>query len=87
MHEPGSYLMRLFASDGYELLADVNFSIGGDVPPAIDIMRNGNGTITVSFDGKLQTASTVSGPWQDVDSVSPLILDTDETIQFVRAVR
>jgi hypothetical protein len=87
LHEPGSYLMRLFASDGYELLADVNFSIGGDVPPAIDIMRNGNGTITVSFDGKLQTASTVSGPWQDVDSVSPLILDTDETIQFVRAVR
>lgn len=83
----GDYEIRLYANDSYELLADDTFSIGGDAPPAINIVRNGNGTITVTFEGKLQTASTVNGPWHDVDSVSPLTLNTDETVHFVRAVR
>tara|TARA_B100001250_G_scaffold413977_1_gene450051 strand:+ start:14 stop:349 length:336 start_codon:yes stop_codon:yes gene_type:complete len=83
----GDYEIRLYANNSYELLADATFSIGGDAPPAINIVRNGNGTITVTFEGKLQTAATVNGPWQDVDSVSPLTLNTDETVHFVRAVR
>jgi len=41
----------------------------------------------VSYEGKLQTASTVNGPWHDVDAVSPLTLNTDETVQFGRAIR
>ena len=56
-------------------------------PPTISIMNNGDGTITVTFEGKLQTASTVNGPWHDVDAVSPSTLNTDETILFGRAVR
>lgn len=83
----GDYEIRLYANNSYELLADATFSIGGDAPPAINIVRNGNGTITVTFEGKLQTAATVNSPWQDVDSVSPLTLNTDETVHFVRAVR
>ena len=79
---PGRYLMRLFASDSYELLADASFSIGGDAPPAISIARNDNGTITVTFQGKLQSAPAVNGPWQDVGATSPLILNPDQTAQF-----
>lgn len=86
--ESGSYLMRFFGSDGYELLADATFSVGGGgVPPTINIVRNGNGMVTVTFDGKLQTASAVIGPWHDVDAVSPLTLNTDEIVHFVRAVK
>jgi hypothetical protein len=56
-------------------------------PSTTNIVRNGNGTITVTSEGKLQTGSTVNGPWHDVDAVSPLTLKTDETVQFERAVR
>ena len=69
---PGRYLMRRFASDSYELLADASFSIA----------RNDNGTITVTFQGKLQSAPAVNGPWQDVGATSPLILNPDQTAQF-----
>ena len=55
--------------------------------PTISIQNNENGTITVTFEGKLQSASAVNGPWHDVNAVSPLIINTDEIIQFVRAVR
>ena len=44
-------------------------------------------SVGLNLEGKLQTAATVNGPWQDVDSVSPLTLNTDETVHFVRAVR
>lgn len=85
--EPGRYLMRLFASDGYELLAKAAFSIGGDAPPTISITRDSDGTITVTFEGRLQTAPTVNGPWQDADATSPLTLNPDQAVQFGRATR
>ena len=87
MPEPGRYLMRLFASDGYELLAKASFSIGGDAPPTISITRDSDGTITVTFEGRLQTAPTVNGPWQDADATSPLTLNPDQAVQFGRATR
>jgi len=50
-------------------------------------VNNGNGTVTVTFEGKLQAAPTVNGPWQSVDAASPLTISADEAAQFGRAVR
>jgi len=54
--------------------------------PTISLVRNDDGTITVTFTGKLQAAPTVNGPWQDVDADSPLTLTPDQAQTFARAV-
>jgi len=60
---------------------------GGGPPPSISARLNDNGTVTVTFDGKLQTAPTVNGPWQDVSGASPLVLPADQAKRFARSVR
>ncbi len=60
---------------------------GGGPPPSISARLNDNGTVTVTFDGKLQTAPAVNGPWQDVSGASPLVLPADQAKRFGRAVR
>ena len=43
--------------------------------PALSIVNNGDGTVTVTYEGKLQGAATVNGPWADVEgAVSPQII-------------
>ena len=54
--------------------------------PTISIVNNGDGTVTVTFEGRLQAAPTVNGPWQDVDEASPLTLPASEAQQYGRAV-
>jgi hypothetical protein len=54
--------------------------------PEVSVVRNDDGTLTVTFVGKLQTASTVDGPWQDVDAESPVTLQADQSALFGRAV-
>ena len=66
---------------------NIKVAIADTDAPKISIVNNENGTITVTFEGKLQSASAVNGPWHDVNAVSPLIINTDDTIQFGRAVR
>ena len=58
---------------------------GGDAP-ALSVVNNGDGTVTVTFEGKLQSAPTVNGPWEDVDAPSPLTLPADQAQQYGRAV-
>ncbi len=60
---------------------------GGGPPPAISAKLNADGTVTVTFDGKLQTAPTVNGPWQDANATSPLTIPANQAAQFGRAVR
>ena len=55
--------------------------------PALSIVNNGDGTVTVTFEGKLQAAQSVNGPWQDVDEASPLTIPASEAMQFGRAVK
>ena len=57
---------------------------GGDAP-AISVVNNGDGTVTVTFEGTLQSAPTVNGPWSDVDGASPLTIPADQAAQFGRA--
>jgi hypothetical protein len=62
---------------------------GGEEPaaPALSIVNNGDGTVTVTFEGKLQGALTVNGPWADVEgAVSPQIIPASEAMQYGRAV-
>jgi len=54
--------------------------------PTISLVRNADGTVTVTFDGTLQVAPTVNGPWQDVDGESPLTISPDQPATFGRAV-
>ncbi|MBC8243494.1 MAG: hypothetical protein H8E20_03790 [Verrucomicrobia bacterium] len=54
--------------------------------PEINVVRNEDGSLTVTFVGKLQTAVTVNGPWQDVDAESPVTLTADQAQLFGRAV-
>ena len=58
---------------------------GGDAP-ALSVVNNGDGTIPVTFEGTLQAAQTVNGPWEDVDAPSPLTLPADQAQQYGRAV-
>jgi hypothetical protein len=56
-------------------------------PPTLSIVNNGDGTVTVTFEGTLQAAASVNGPWADVDAPSPLTTPANEAMQYARAVR
>jgi hypothetical protein len=57
-------------------------------PPTLSIVNNGDGTVTVTFEGKLQAAASVNGPWEDVEgATSPLTLQPDQPATFARAVK
>ncbi len=53
--------------------------------PTISVVNNGGGTVTVTFEGTLQSAPTVNGPWSDVGGASPLTIPADQAAQFGRA--
>ena len=96
----GSYLAmgvgstgRSGALDGaaFDFAVGVKAPAGGGgpapEPPALSIVNNGDGTVTVTFEGKLQAAPTVNGPWADVEgAVSPQIIPASEAQQYGRAV-
>ena len=43
--------------------------------PALSIVNNGDGTVTVTYEGRLQAATSVNGPWADVEgATSPQII-------------
>ncbi len=55
------------------------------VQPSIKVVRNVDGSLTVEFEGTLQTAPTVNGPWSDVDAASPVTWETDQEAGFARS--
>ena len=56
-------------------------------PPMLTISRNRNSTITVTFEGQLQTADGVNAAWLTLDTESPAVLSTEKAAAFFRAVR
>ena len=56
-------------------------------PPTLNIARNSNSTITVTFDGRLQTADRVNAAWLTLDTESPAVLPAEKAAAFFRAVR
>ena len=85
----GEYEMRLFGNDGYQLLASSFFTVVNDraSKPNISIRRNGNRTITITFEGKLQASSSIKGPWETIDTDSPITIIPGELKEFARAMR
>ena len=85
----GEYEMRLFGNDGYQLLASSLFSVVKDraSKPTISIKRNSDRTITITFEGKLQAASSINGPWETIDTASPVTIIPGELKEFARAVQ
>jgi len=43
--------------------------------------------VTVTFEGTLQSAPTVNGPWSDVGGASPLTIPASEAQLYGRAVK
>jgi hypothetical protein len=84
MHKWAVYNSALSGAEIADLAAAAGGG-GGDTP-ALSIVNNGDGTVTVTFEGKLQSAPTVNGPWEDVDAPSPLTLPADQAQQYGRAV-
>ena len=58
-----------------------------NIPPTISVLKNDDGTVTITFEGALQTAPSVIGPWTDVDATSPLTISADQAQQFGRALK
>jgi hypothetical protein len=83
MHKWATYNVALTDAE----IAALAAAAGGGDAPAISVVRNADGSLTVTFDGKLQAAPTVNGPWQDVDSDSPYTLNPDQDQVFGRAVK
>ena len=85
---PGEYRVLFLAHDGYRQLAATTFTVAGPaVAPELGFVNNDDGTITLTFEGRLQTAPTINGPWQVMDASSPVTLPTDQQQQFTRSVR
>jgi len=83
MHKWAVYNSALSGAEIADLAAAAG--VGGGDAPALSIVNNGDGTVTVTFEGTLQSADSVNGPWSDVDAASPLTLPASEAAQFGRA--
>ncbi|MDP6794196.1 MAG: immunoglobulin domain-containing protein [Verrucomicrobiota bacterium] len=84
----GQYRVQFLSKDGYRSLASTEFTVAGQVtPPPLGFGNNGDGTITLTFEGRLQTAPTIHGPWQDMDAKSPVTLRTNQKKLFTRSVK
>lgn len=75
---------------GFWAIDDVRVSIdpeGGTTAPALSIDRSG-ANVTVTFEGTLQEAGQLGGPWTDLPGTSPLTIEpTDPNGKFYRAVQ
>jgi len=67
---------------GTNLMALVNTDVSP--VPTLSISRTPAG-ITVTFSGVLQSADVPTGPWADVPSASPLVVNPNGRMQFYRA--
>jgi len=85
MHKWAVYNSALSAAEIADLAAAVGDG-GGDAP-ALSIVNNGDGTVTVTFEGRLEAAASVNGPWQDTGATSPLTTPADAAMQYARAVK
>ena len=56
-----------------------------EVDPSINMIRNSDGTVTLTFEGTLQTAPTAKGPWKDSKQKSPYKVKANKVVFFGRA--
>ena len=82
----GKYRAVLFADDSTSELVSSEFEVSPR-KPTLNALRNKDGTLTFTFEGNLERAPTVLGPWRKVNSKSPYTLHPVDGIGFFRAVQ
>ena len=88
--KPGVYTITYSAKDQAGNVADEvvrTVEVADPTPPVISIARNTNSEVIISFKGKLELASTIRGPWENVSEKSPLIINPNKEILFYRSVK
>jgi hypothetical protein len=88
--KPGVYTITYNVKDqagnaSYEAVRTVE--VANPNPPVISIVRNINSEVIISFKGKLELATTIKGPWENVSEKSPLIINPNKEILFYRSVK
>ena len=71
--EVAVWSLTLSADDAAWLAQNSIASLEGEAPaakPTIGVVRNADGTVMVTYTGKLQVAPTVKGPWEDVEGAT-----------------
>ena len=53
--------------------------------PTISVTRQADGAIRIEFEGKLQSSTNATGPWNDIDANSPTSIIAEVARQFYRA--
>ena len=53
--------------------------------PKISVARNANGSLTVTFEGTLEVADSVTGPWTVQAGTSPLTLPASGAMKYARS--
>ena len=82
----GNYRAVYFGDDSYKELASVEFQI--NLPrPNLKGIQNGDGTLTLTFEGNLEYAPTVNGPWQKMSLRSPNKISPTSRKRFFRAAQ
>jgi hypothetical protein len=84
--DAGNYRAVLFGDDSYKELASVDFEINLPRPNLVGI-RNADGTLTLTFEGKLEYAPTLNGPWRKLNSKSPKTFSPTSRKRFFRAAQ
>jgi hypothetical protein len=57
-------------------------------PPTLGIARGAGGTLTLTFEGALESADQIQGPWTTVPGTSPLSVEPDAPVgRYFRASR
>ncbi len=96
---PGQFVIASFVADTIEptRFGTTDFSNAVEVmltetaapptaTPEIDLTRQADGTLVLTYAGRLETASDISGPWTPVEAASPLNLTPDQGAAFYRVL-
>jgi hypothetical protein len=87
----GKMTLRLTLPAGNGDIDYIAFIPAADEAPKFSsIVRNANGSLTLTWTGggKLQSAASLKGPWTDVaGAVSPLTLTPNADAQFARIIK
>ncbi len=71
--------------DSEWIILDKDVWDGIESIPTIFVTGQADGTISIEFEGKLQSSANITGPWSDIDANSPTSITADQPRQFYRA--
>ncbi len=83
----GALPSALGAAKGLIAYWDFNDAKTTILPPALSVVRNADKSLTVTFEGTLETAPAVTGPWTKSAATSPAKVSPDGAGAYARARR